>query len=207
MRKSRYSDEQIAAALRQAEIGTSIAEITRKLGISEATFYTWKKRFGTLGTPEIRELRQLRDENQAKTSGRRFDARSRRLAGRAQKKSGESGAPENSAPGSPQNLATERTQGLRNPHREPACSVLSVTSNQRRCGSVYAHQGPRRRSSSVRATAHLRPSTPRRLAREYQTRRADLSRRRPGNTNKKATTPAGTDQFVTGTATLCAAWL
>ena len=63
MRKSRYSDEQIAAALRQAEIGTTVTDITRKLGISEATFYVWKKRFGTLGTPEIRELRQLRDEN------------------------------------------------------------------------------------------------------------------------------------------------
>jgi putative transposase len=63
VRKSRYSDEQIAAALRQAEIGTAVAEITRKLGISEATFYAWKKRFGTLGTPEIRELRQLREEN------------------------------------------------------------------------------------------------------------------------------------------------
>ena len=58
MRKSRYSDEQIAAALRQAEIGTLVADITRKLGISEATFHVWKKRFGTLGTPEIRELRQ-----------------------------------------------------------------------------------------------------------------------------------------------------
>jgi len=63
VRKSRYSDEQIAAALRQAEIGTSVADITRKLGISEATFYVWKKRFGSLGTPETRELRQLRDEN------------------------------------------------------------------------------------------------------------------------------------------------
>jgi putative transposase len=63
VRKSRYSDEQIAAALRQAEIGTPVADITRKLGISEATFYAWKKRFGTLGTPEIRELRQLREEN------------------------------------------------------------------------------------------------------------------------------------------------
>ena len=63
MRKSRYSDEQIAAALRQAETGTPVADITRKLGISEATFYVWRKRFGTLGTPEIRELRQLRDEN------------------------------------------------------------------------------------------------------------------------------------------------
>lgn len=63
MRKSRYSDEQIAAGLRQAEAGTPIADITRKLGISEATFYTWRKRFGSLGTPAIRELRQLREEN------------------------------------------------------------------------------------------------------------------------------------------------
>ena len=63
MRKSRYPDEQIAAALRQAEAGTPVAEITRKLGIAEALFYVWKKRFGGLGTPEIRELRQLRDEN------------------------------------------------------------------------------------------------------------------------------------------------
>jgi putative transposase len=63
LRKSRYSDEQIAAALRQAEAGAAIAEITRKLGISEATFYAWRKRFGGLGTPEIRELRQLREEN------------------------------------------------------------------------------------------------------------------------------------------------
>src|SRR5579875_1317923 len=63
VRKSRYSDEQIAAALRQAEAGTPVAEVIRKLGISEATFYAWKRRFGSLGTPEIRELRQLREEN------------------------------------------------------------------------------------------------------------------------------------------------
>lgn len=54
MCKSRYSAEQIAAALRQAEQGTLVAEITRKPGIAEATFYIWKKRFGRLGTPEIR---------------------------------------------------------------------------------------------------------------------------------------------------------
>jgi putative transposase len=55
VRKSRFSDEQIAAALRQAEAGTPVTEITRKLGISENTFYLWRKRFG--------ELRQLREEN------------------------------------------------------------------------------------------------------------------------------------------------
>jgi len=62
MRK-RHSPEQIAAALRQAEAGTPVAEIIRKLGVHENTFYLWKKRFGGLGTPEIRELRQLREEN------------------------------------------------------------------------------------------------------------------------------------------------
>jgi len=63
VRTSRYSDEQIAATLRQVEAGTPVAEVIRKLGISEATFYAWKRRFGSLGTPEIRELRQLREEN------------------------------------------------------------------------------------------------------------------------------------------------
>ncbi len=63
MKKSRFTDEQIAHALRQAEAGTPVAEITRKLGVSEATFYAWKKKFGSLRTAEIRELRQLREEN------------------------------------------------------------------------------------------------------------------------------------------------
>jgi putative transposase len=63
LKKSRFSDEQIAHALRQAESGTPVAEIVRKLGVSEATFYAWKKKFGAMGTAEIRELRQLREEN------------------------------------------------------------------------------------------------------------------------------------------------
>ena len=63
MKKSRFSDEQIAHALRQSEAGTPVAEITRKLGVSEATFDAWKKKFGSMGTAEIRELRQLREEN------------------------------------------------------------------------------------------------------------------------------------------------
>jgi putative transposase len=61
--RKRHSPEQIAAALRQGEAGTPVAEIVRKLGVHENTFYTWKRRFGGLGTLEIRELRQLREEN------------------------------------------------------------------------------------------------------------------------------------------------
>ncbi len=63
MKRSRYTDEQITYALRQVESGTAVADVCRQLGISEATFYVWKKRFGHMGVGEVRELRQLRDEN------------------------------------------------------------------------------------------------------------------------------------------------
>ena len=63
MKRSRYSDEQIAYALRQAESGTAVADVCRQLGISDATFYVWKKKYANLGATELRELRQLREEN------------------------------------------------------------------------------------------------------------------------------------------------
>ena len=62
MKKTRYTEEQIAFALKQAETGTRVEEVCRKMGISEATFYNWKKKFG--GVAELRRLRQLEDENQ-----------------------------------------------------------------------------------------------------------------------------------------------
>ena len=63
MRKSRFTEEQIAYALRQVEQGTPAAELCRKMGVSEQTFYTWKKRFAGMGAAELRRVRQLEDEN------------------------------------------------------------------------------------------------------------------------------------------------
>lgn len=63
MKTSKFTDEQIAFALRQAETGTKVAEVCRKMGISEATFYNWKKKYGGLGVSELRRLKQLEEEN------------------------------------------------------------------------------------------------------------------------------------------------
>lgn len=63
MRKSKFSPEQILQALRQAEAGTVVGEICRKLGVTAATFYRWKKTYAGLDLGELRELRQLREEN------------------------------------------------------------------------------------------------------------------------------------------------
>lgn len=63
MKKSRFTEEQIAFALKQAETGTPVAEVLRRMGISEQTFYRWKKLYGGLVTGELRRLKQLKDEN------------------------------------------------------------------------------------------------------------------------------------------------
>lgn len=63
MRTSRFTNEQIAMALRQAEAATPVAEICRKLEITDATFSRWKKKSGGMGVSEVRELRKLKEEN------------------------------------------------------------------------------------------------------------------------------------------------
>jgi len=62
--KKQFSEEQIIYALRQADSGTSVTEVCRKMGIVEQTFYRWKKKFAGLGIAELRRLKQLEEENQ-----------------------------------------------------------------------------------------------------------------------------------------------
>lgn len=63
MKKSRFTEEQIAYALQQAEYGTPVAEVIRKMGIAEQTFYRWKKKYSGMTTSEVRRLKQLEEEN------------------------------------------------------------------------------------------------------------------------------------------------
>jgi putative transposase len=61
--KKNFTNEQMIYTLRQAEAGTPVAEVCRKMGITEQTFYRWKKKFAGMGVAELARLRQLEDEN------------------------------------------------------------------------------------------------------------------------------------------------
>ena len=63
MKRSRFSEEQIVYAIRQAETGAPVGDLCRQLGVSDATFYAWKKKYAHLGVSELRRLRQQQDEN------------------------------------------------------------------------------------------------------------------------------------------------
>ena len=63
MKKSKFTESQIVLAIKQSETGVAVSEVCRKVGISEATFYNWKKKYGGLGVTELRRLRQLEEEN------------------------------------------------------------------------------------------------------------------------------------------------
>lgn len=63
MKKSKFTEAQIAFAIKQSESGTKVDEICRKMGITTVTFYNWKKKYGGLGVSELRRLKQLEEEN------------------------------------------------------------------------------------------------------------------------------------------------
>jgi putative transposase len=63
MKKSRFTEEQITYALKQAESGEVITELCRKMGVSEATFYVWRRKYQGIGVSELRRLRSLEEEN------------------------------------------------------------------------------------------------------------------------------------------------
>ncbi len=65
MRKSKWTEEQIIGLLQEAEAGTSVAEICRRVGVSKETLYRWRRKYGGLQVSDARRLRQLEEENRA----------------------------------------------------------------------------------------------------------------------------------------------
>lgn len=63
MKRKRFSVEQMVGVLKQAEVGVPVAELIRKVGISEQTFYRWKKQYVGLDVDQVRQMKQLQDEN------------------------------------------------------------------------------------------------------------------------------------------------
>lgn len=63
MKKPRFSVEQIVSVLKQAELGLPVADLIRQIGISEQTFYRWKKQYAGLESDQVRELKQVLEEN------------------------------------------------------------------------------------------------------------------------------------------------
>lgn len=95
MKGKRFTDEQITYALRQAEGGTPVADVCRQMGVSEASFYVWKKKYGKLGLTELRELRQLPRDSSAWWPTWRSTSTS---WGKSSEKSSEAGAPSRAGP-------------------------------------------------------------------------------------------------------------
>ena len=163
MKQKRYSDEQIAFALRQAESGTEVAEICRKLGVSEPTFYRWKKQFAGMGVVEIRRLKQLEEEN-AKLKRLVADlSLDKTMLQDVLRRNGEARAPSRCGGCAAGHLRHQRASGLFSHGLSPFIAALPL--QKRPAGrAADAAARPGGGSSALRLPAAARAAAARRLA-------------------------------------------
>ena len=149
VKKNKFTEEQIAFALKQAELGTRVEEVCRKMGISEATFYVWKKRYGGVGPSELRRLRQLEEENrQAQADRGRSEPGQGHAAGGGRKKALRPSQRRELVPDLMQRFGCSQRQALRIV-RMSASTYLYVS--QRKDESVLkgSHQGDHRHARAL----------------------------------------------------------
>ena len=190
MRKSKYTEEQIAMALRQAEAGTPAAEICRKLQVTETTFYRWKKKYGGLGVTELRELRQLREENRKLKQVVADLTLDKHILNDALKKNGEPGAPQGRCAVGPGSVPDFRASGMWCSSSGPILGTLPEREVPGRTASEQA-QGARCSPGGVWLPPAPYASATRGLARERKASVPALPRGRPG---AAAQTPEATSQ-------------
>src|SRR5882672_6014166 len=167
MKRSKFTESQIVFALKQAETGVAVAEVCRKMGVSEATFYNWKKKYGGLGPDELRRLRQLEEENNRLKQIVTDLTLDKQMLQDVLKKSFEDQA----APAAGQQLVGQLSR-FGAPGLCPSDVVADGVSLRRappgRSGGQTAHQRDRRDSRSLWFPAHPDLAAARRLAGQSQ---------------------------------------
>jgi putative transposase len=177
MRTSKFSPEQIAQALRQAESGTPIVEICRKLQVTEKTFYRWKKKFGELGTPEVREIRQLREENRKLKQLVADLSLDKTILQDSLRKKGEPSAAADVGALGARGVCGLRAHGVRRRGRRALERALYERGGAAGAApTAFARIGPDARG--LRVSAPARAPVPRRLAGEPQARTPAIPGRR-----------------------------
>jgi putative transposase len=177
MKKSRYTEEQIAYVLRQAESGTPVSDVCRSIGISEATFYVWKKKYASLGVSELRKLRQLEAEN----------VRLKRLVAdlsltstssrKSSQKSSEAVTPPGECSLDSRAIADQLCSGVSARSAQPS-RMVSKEHGEGSVRPAHAHPRDRNEPTAIRLPTHSRRAASRGLEGESQARASTLLARR-----------------------------
>jgi putative transposase len=189
MKKSKFTEEQIAYALRQVEGGSPPADVCRQLGVSEATFYIWKKKYAHLGVSELRQLRSLEDENaRLKRLVADLSLDKHILTEALRKKSEAHTAPRAGRLG-PHDLRRQRRAGL-SLGAVQSGGVVSAVHAGRPGAAAGAHSGARPRPPAVWLHAHLGAAPSGGMAGEYEAGATAVSARRTAAADARASTEA-----------------
>ena len=186
MKRSKFSEEQVAYALRQAESGTVVGDVCRQVGISEATFYAWKKKYAHLGVNEVRRLRQLEEEN---TRLKRLVADlslDKHMLSEALRKKSEAHTSPRAGQVVPRHVSGQLCAGLPTGAVQSR-GLVSKESSQGSNGAAPAHPRTRARASALRVLTYLGLASPRGLACQQEARAATVSARGPAAANACAT--------------------
>ena len=195
MKRSKFTEEQIAYALRQVESGTSPANVRRQLGVSEATFYVWKKKYAHLGVSELRRLRSLEDENVRLKPLVADLLLDKHMLSEALRKKSEAHTPPRAACLVPGDLRRQLCACLSSGAVQP-CGPVSEEHSAGPDGAGAADSRTRARTATVWLPSHLGALTSGRLAREQEAGPATVSIGGPATADADA--PAETHRAASG---------